>query len=276
MTNYKIQGFPTKRYGVTEKKKAELDLLTEEVIDAQHDVQQFQAMVTSLSEKSAKFDGLLDAAKAKRDQSLTNWNLVKDIKTDIKDLIKGSEIALTEMSQTDVKVDNLTVDLTQMIKELIYSAEMIDKLSNLVIRKKTQNPLISEELISVLSEAGKDANNAVSLTLIALKSTYTAQSSNKETESSATLEFMQAVKLYETLTGEDLEGKALTNSKKCLYSRLDSAYKDSKEEYKEARAANDLTTIQLDEAKLGLEKAETKLKSVQSGLAAANAAALAS
>ena len=199
-----------------------------------------------------------------------------NFETDIKDLIKGSEIALTEMSQTDVKVDNLTVDLTQMIKELIYSAEMIDKLSNLVIRKKTQNPLISEELISVLSEAGKDANNAVSLTLIALKSTYTAQSSNKETESSATLEFMQAVKLYETLTGEDLEGKTLTNSKKCLYSRLDSAYKDSKEEYKEARTANDLTTIQLDEAKLGLEKAETKLKSVQSGLAAANAAALAS
>ena len=267
---------PSKRYGVTERKKAELDLLTEEVIDAEHDVQQFQAMVESLSEKSAKFTALLDTAEARRAQALNNWNSVKEVKQDFEELKYGSEIALEEMSDTQVTVDDLTSRLTKMIKELIYSSEMIEKLSNLVVRRKAQNPLISDELISVLAEAGKDANNAVALTLVALKATYTAQASNKETEAAAALEFMQSVELLETITGRNLDQTKTDNFDNSLYQLISKAYDKAKQDYKEAHAANVLTTRQLNEAKVGLQKAEVKLKSLQAGLAAANAAALAS
>lgn len=265
-----------KRYGVTERKKAELDHLTEEVLDAQYEVEQFEAMVSSLTEKSTKFTALLADAEAKKNQALTDWNLAKDTLSDLTDLKSGSTIALEEMSETDDKVDELTINLTQMIKELIYSAEMIEKLSNLVVRRKTQNPLISDELITVLATAGKDANNAVALTLAALKSTYAAQSSNKETESAATLEFMQALKLLEVFSGTDNDGQPSSNQKGSLFYLLHMAYKNAKHKYDEAHEANILTTKQLNEAQSGLEKAETKLKSLQAGLAAANAAALAS
>ena len=275
MNNITINA-PQKRYGVTERKKAELDLLEEEVRNAEYTVQQFEAMVTSLTEKSNKFTALLQTADAKRATALSNWDLAQDVLKNLTDLKNSSEIALEEMSETDVKVDDLTKNLTQMIKELIYSAEMIEKLSNLVIRRKAQNPLISDELITILGTAGQDANNAVAATLVALKSTYTTQSSNKETEAISSLEFMQAVNLLEVYTGTDSDGKATESQEASLFYLIHKAYQEAEKNYEKAQDANTLTAKQLNEAQSNLEKAQVKLTSLQSGYAAANAAALAS
>lgn len=65
-------------------------------------------------------------------------------------------------------------------------------------------------------------------------------------------------------------------SKNSIRGLLYNAYKETQIAYEKANFANDETTRQFNIATTNLNKAQIKLNSLQSGLAAANAAALAS
>ncbi|MCW3071444.1 MAG: hypothetical protein JWO44_1334 [Bacteroidetes bacterium] len=274
----------TKRYGITEKKKSELDARTVAVQDAQYDVAQAQAVVTALTEKQQSFLSFLVTADASRAQALVNRNLVDQLVQSALDLERNSKIAFTEMSQADKSTKDLAKSIKAVIDKLIYSAEIINKLSNLVIRKKALNPLISDELVSMLGTAGNDANNAVALTLVALKSTFAAQAANMESESALVLEYDQSMMLYRALTGLNAETVSPKTSMNAVQKQADtslkgllySVYANSKANYKMAQKANVITTNQLNDATTALNKAQVKLKSLQLGLAAGTAAALAS
>jgi hypothetical protein len=142
------------------------------------------------------------------------------------------------------------------------------------------NPLISDELVSRVGKAGTDANNAVALALVALKSTFTAQAVNQEAEAASVLEYWQAVKLYEVLTVSPKhknENDTEQNDKKdCLKDLLYHAYTRAEAAYKEEFRANTETIKELNAATANLNQAQIKLKSLQLSLSAANAAALAS
>ena len=272
------------RYDITERKKAELDFLTIQVLDVQHQVEQYQAMVTSLTEKSDKFQAFLATAEQKRDQSRSNKDLLDEVVQAAKDLQKESSVAYGEMATAKSKVMVVTGEMRQLIDDLIYSAEVINKLSNILIRKKDKNPLISDELMTVMDTAGKDANTAVALTLVALKSAFASQASNLESEAAGALEYKQSVKLYDVLTGKYTSFNA-SNPKEqqrvpkqvfSLKALIDMAYARAKQDYLDAQKAEQITVKQLDDANSLLNKSQIQLASLQAGLAAANAAALAS
>jgi hypothetical protein len=193
------------------------------------------------------------------------------------DLQNNSNIAFDEMVLADTKTQILGANIKQVIDKLIYSAEVLNKLATIITRKKALNPLISDELISVLATAGSDANNAVALALVALKSTFAAQASNMESEAAIELAYTQSSDLYETLVNgmasDEVEEK---EKEKSLEYLLHEAYKNAKANYQKIEKALIICTKQLNDAKSDLNKAQIKLKSLQSGLAAANAAALAS
>ncbi len=176
----------------------------------------------------------------------------------------------------DSKTKEVAKGIRNLINKLIYSAEVINKLANLVIRKKALNPLISDDLVSRIGTAGNDANNAVALALVALQSTFAAQASNLESEAAAALEYTQSIKLYEILTGTTPDGKKSKDYDNCLAKLLYDAYDHAKKSYEQAYQASKDTIDQLNKANVNLSKAQIKLKSLQSGLAAGNAAALAS
>ena len=270
------------RYGITERKKEELDLLSIEVIDTQHDVDQFTAIVTSLTAKLANFQIYLTTAYNNRAVASTNKVLIDQMVQTAIDLQNNSSIAFDEMGQADLKTKILAKSINSVINKLIYSAEMIDKLSNLLIRKKALNPLISDELISLVATSGKDANNAVALTLVALNATFASMASNMESESALALENAQAIQFLQMLTGK-LPPKNLKDAAEnkdvelpSLQKYLTDAYDTAKTNYIQTEAAFKITTNQLNEAQANLNKAQVKLRSLQSGFAAANAAALAS
>jgi hypothetical protein len=272
-------GLKLQRYGITEKKKAELDSLKNQVIDAGAIVQQQQIIVNSLNEKATRYQGYLLVADANRSHALSNKNLIDQVVQNAYDLSNNSENAFSKMSSSSNDASLVAVNISDLINKLIYSVEIINKLSNLVIRKKALNPLISDDLISRINTAGTDANNAVALTLIALKSTLAAEASVLESEAAITLENKQAAKLYLTLTDEksidtplSLQPVSDTSIRALLYS----AYKNSQIAYDKANVANDETARQLNYATTNLSKAQIRLQSLQSGLAAATAAALAS
>src|SRR6218665_98027 len=132
-----------KKYGVTERKKAEIDQLTIQVADARYNVEQQQAVVTSLTAKSQKYQGYLSTATANRTAALNNKTMLDETVSGINDLRQSSQSAFDKMVLANEKTKDVAIGMKSLIDKLIYSAEVIDKLSNLVIRQKAMNPLIS-------------------------------------------------------------------------------------------------------------------------------------
>lgn len=290
---------PPKRYGVTEKKKAELDALTIQVTDAQYEVQQLQAIVDSLTVKAANFQAVVEVNDNNKNQALSNKNMLTQILQSALALRDNSNTAFNGIVIADAKTQQVAKSIKTLIDKLIYAAEVVNKLSNLIIRKKALNPLINDDLVARVSTAGADANNAVALTLVALQSAYATQAANLQSEAASALQYMQAMKLYEVLSGEqddkgeekDEQTEAAKDGKptgekpkekdkdkadNSLKSLLDKAYLEAQATYKHSLHASDATNKQLSAATKNLTQAQIKLKSTQLGLAAANAAALAS
>ncbi|TPG40827.1 hypothetical protein [Flavobacterium pectinovorum] len=271
-----------KRYGITEAKKAELDWLKNQVVDSAAIVQQQQIIVSSLNEKATKYQGYLLVSESNRTHALGNKNLIDQIIQNAYDLSSNSENAFSSTVSSTLVATKVATNVSDLINKLIYSVEIINKLANLVIRKKALNPLISDDLITRINTAGTDANNAVALTLIALKSTLAAEASILESEGAITLESKQALNLYLTLTNEKSIHTLTSHQTSHQFSNpsikvlLYQAYKDAQSAYEIAHTANDQTTRQLSIATANLNKAQVKLQSLQSALAAATAAALAS
>lgn len=280
------------RYGITEKKKAELDALTIDVMDASHVVEQFQAIVLSLTEKANTFQDLLGRAESERSTALNNKGIIDQLVQNTLDLKNNSDIALSESGLSDSKTKELAAQVKVVMDKLIYSVEMINKLAIQVARKKKMNPLISDELVSMLTSAGNDANNAVALTLVALKSAFAAQASAMESKAASALEYSQSLALYQLMTGNthllarlDKPGTHGDSSKPAptagkpgtsLVDLIDEAYAKARVNYEQAHEAFLTVTAELNDAQARLNKAQIKLKSLQLGLAAGNAAALAS
>lgn len=256
------------KIGITEKKKAELDELEINLIETQHLVDQESAIVAALSEKLLKLEGFLAVAESSKMQALSNRNLVDEVITNTENLKSNSKIAFDEMVVANEKIETVAVEIKSLIDRLIYSAEIINKLSNLIIRKKSQNPLISDELVAMVGTAGTDANNAVALTLTALKSAYAALGSSIESEASTNLEYKQVADLFNALTGD-----ARTQTP-CIKDLLYEAYDNAIAQYNAFHEACMDTTKQLNSAKSKLDKAQVQLSSYQAGMAAAKAAAL--
>jgi hypothetical protein len=265
------------RYGVTEKKKSDIDLLTSQVTDAQAVVDQQSTVVASLNQKSIKYQGYLLDAESSRTQAKSNKELVDQVVQNAYDLFNNSEITFSKMTVANEATEEVAKEVTVLINKLIYSVEIINKLSNLVIRKKSLNPLISDDLITKINAAGTDSNNAIALTLVALKSIFAAQSLSLESEASTALEQKQALNLYLTLTGKkDPQETFILEGNNSVQALIYKANDEAKANYLEANKANDETTRQLNVANINLNKAQVELKSLQAALAAANAAALAS
>jgi hypothetical protein len=264
------------RSAITESKKSKLDALNLQVINAQIEVNQYQAMVTSLIAKTANFSTYMSQAETRRTQTLNNKTLIDQLVQSAKDLDKNSNIVFTDMVKANEKTKQLADKIKQLIDKLIFTSEMIGRLSIMVVRQKALNPLISDDLVSKINQAGSDANNAVSLTLVALNTTIACEATNMESEAATALGFEQANILYATLTGNGDGNSDKPTRKESLQGLLHLAYKKAKEDYEIAQTAWNMSNDQLNFANSKLSDAQVKLQSLQAGLAAGNAAALAS
>jgi hypothetical protein len=275
-----------RKYGVTEKKKAEIDELIIKVRNAEDEVEAFQAVVSSLGEKLQKFQGELAVATTNKEQGLANKNLMESIVMEVRDLLQDSVNVQNLMNTSESKIEKAASQMSVLINELIYSADLINKLSELIARKKQSNPLISDELVTKVTKAGSDANNAISLTLTALQAIFTSQATNVEGQNVLKLErkfandlnsmikFKQRSKDKENSTGL-FEISNDKESKTNISDMLLQAYENYKELYNQTLRATNDTTKQLSETSLALDNAVVNLNSLKSSLAAAQAAALA-
>lgn len=272
-------------YGIADQKKAELDLLTAQVNQAQYLVAQQQVIVNSLVAKSSQFNSFLAQADADQASALSNLNLVKDAMSSVKALVAGAKLAHQQTNAATFGIVSVSEKMAELINKLVFAVEIIDKLAQLINKQKSINPLVPDSLIAFLSKATTDANNAVALTLTALQSCYAAEAVLLESHGSMKLGDAQVNELKarmehgwnaakESLAAAECNC-GLTDDCDGILSLLYRAYQTASENYELALQDNNSVTKQLVYAQEQLVTATTMLNSYQAGLAAATAAAYA-
>lgn len=187
--------------GIAELKNAEIEALANQVNKAQFRVNQLTTVVTSLTAKQANFAALLTDADSKKDAALANLNQAKTLVANVETL---QRYAVLVNQQTDKSLNNVRETanhMSELIEQLIFSADVVEKLSGFVNRQKAANKVIPDALVAVLNQATSDANNAVALTLTALQSSYASAASVDEAGSVSALGSRQAQQWLTLLTG---------------------------------------------------------------------------
>ncbi|WP_354690498.1 hypothetical protein [Phytobacter sp. RSE-02] len=187
--------------GIAEQKNAEIDALTSQVNKAQFRVNQLTTVVTSLTAKQANFAALLADADSKKDAALANLNQAKTLVANVETLQRYSILVSQQTDKSLRNVRETSNHMAELIEQLIFSADVVEKLSGFVNRQKAANNVIPDALVAVLNQATSDANNAVALTLTALQSSYASAASVDQAGSVSALEARQAQQWLTLLTG---------------------------------------------------------------------------
>jgi hypothetical protein len=252
-------------------KNTAINQIMNQIATTEQELEMHQAIVNSLTEKKETAQLYLQIAEANKTQALANKNSMEDLVQSALNVMNSTESTEKDILNTRLKAVKITKDIKNTLDQLIYSAEIINKLSVTIIKKKALNPLISDELISRVHQSTKDCNTAIALTIIALKSTFSAQSAASQTASTITLAQKHATALYLTLTGTMIsDDKTIIHETPSnpAKTQLENAYEIAVLYFENALTSNAETMQQLNVALSNLNKTEQKLKSLQSGLAA--------
>lgn len=274
---------PVYKDALVNKKYADIEGLTNAVAVAQYEVDELNSIVTSLTAKQTQFSALLSKAESDKNTALSNYNQVKVVANKVATLRQYSSSIAAQMAsalQTDdetpnvyCKVNSTAKTMSVLIEKLIFSVDVIEKLSGFVNRQKAANPVIPDELVSILGQATSDSNNAVSLTLKAMQSAYSSVYYADDVSSVSGLEMQQAEKLNEILGNEQQDKK--NPSSNTLFSQIHIMYDVACDSYDHALTASAMATSQLEHAQSNLATATTALTALKAGLEAAKAAAFA-
>lgn len=269
--------------GIANRKKSDIDAIKSQIEDAQFQVNQLQANVVSLTEKAGNYSLFLSTADNTKATALANLNMATDTVSSVSNLRKNAKTATKQTRQVCSGIEAINEKVSRLTDKLILTVELIDQVSTLAQKQKAQNPLIPDELISFLTKATSDANNAVAKTLTAVSSCYAAGATIAESKEITNLEFRQIKQLKKRIKHKSTKDNSSPNSvitkqgdaSSGLYALLQKAYHDSVEMYNKLLKANNVVNKQLEYATAQLKTATTKLNSLNAGLAAAQAAAFA-
>lgn len=247
------------------RKSNDLTRLQEQVELAKKRVALQQAIADALQSKFDQFAGFLSLATNNQTSAQTNYNLVKDAVANARSLAKSFDGASDKAHHASDAAMHVSAQVAHLIRKLIFSVEVINKLAQMINKQKVVYPLLPDGLIANMAKANASANNAVALTLTALQSCYAAESTilgsvnliDQAKNGSATLR-----------DGMQAEAKGLM----ALFLR---AHKDADLAHHKAKQNNEAMITQLAHAQADLALATMNLNSFKAGLAAATAAAYA-
>ena len=199
------------KYGINEKKKANVSALTDSVEKLQFHLAQQQSVVDSLTQKSLEFSSSLAMAERKRELASSQSDLAIEVVSCIKTIKRKSNLVKKQTDKSDAKINKTVSQMTQLVRQVIFAVEIVNKLVALIQKKKSSGAIISAELSSVMANAATDANTAVATTLVALRSCHVAMATGEECSQLTEQGVHQGIDLYAFITGET---KILTRYKK--------------------------------------------------------------
>ena len=250
-----------KKYGITENKIALLNMLEQKADEERRHVEQKQVVVNGVTAIMQYTQSFLGAAETERVKTYANRSLVNELTQEIKNLENITDEVCHEMQVTTTKSLAFVHELKSTANRLICAAELLDKMTTYLIRKKSLNPLISDDLIATTGKAGNDANHAVSAMLTAMETAVAAVAGNQSSLAAAT-SIKAETKVLHMTVAHNKEGLSLTQ----LYQQ---ACDHANSSFNEADTAAIKAALELNAANLNLNKTKTSLSSFQAALAAA-------
>ena len=230
-----------------------------EILDAKEKITRLQADVVSLTQKYEAFNTLLEKAKCEKEEAQSNQELFEQIVRNSHELRVLSSNCISQEIAMHSKSQALAGETNDLLNHLTYSANKINRLAILVTRKKHSNPLISSELVSMLSESSTDANNAMALSITACKSVFTAEPACSVSKSTLGLINQQSNSLSQQL----VSSQADNNDFDGLSKLIDKALNSTTSIYEKQAKSTQEVEIKLSDKKTDLEKAELELESLQ-------------
>ncbi|MDD5755555.1 MAG: hypothetical protein PHN45_12505 [Methylococcales bacterium] len=200
------------KYAINERKQDKLNRLNSKISQVQYQSEQLQAIVNSLTQKNNDFLGFLAEAENNRNTASSNFNLVNQLIDGIQEMTRKTCVTTEQTLVTDNTIKATAKQVSILVDQLIYSTEIIDKLSQVINKKKAIRPVISNDLISIIDSASADANNAMALTLTALNNCYLAFITSTEADKVTQLECKQSIKLYSLISGDEQGEKQMLDA----------------------------------------------------------------
>ncbi|MFT5654515.1 MAG: hypothetical protein ACI9XU_000229 [Arenicella sp.] len=204
-------------HSIVDAKKNSLDLLDNEVQAAEYTASELQAVVTALKQKSSEFAEFLRDAEESKETSLSNLNLFKATLNSAKELQQNAKILNKQADKANAGIGHTAEHVSELIKQLIYSGEMVNNFAQQVFKKKQMNPLTSDELVKTVSTATADVNEAIASTLTALQSCYSSKGVAGESAGLSQIQLKQANGLLEVMTGKKLNPYTPSATKPVMY-----------------------------------------------------------
>jgi hypothetical protein len=253
-----------RKFAINDKKQAELDSLAAQVTRTEYKVNQLQAIVNSLTAKQGHFDTALNTADTNRASALNNLTMVKDVVASIKEMVRKADTVASQTDTANTQINTTAKNISTLINQLIYSVEVINKLTLLINKKQASKVLISAELVSTVNTASSDANSAIALTLTALNSCNAAMVSGGEANGITLLEQTQSLHLFGLVTGNtQVIEDQLYSAKALLSAKV--AQSAAKENFLAALKAMDWTEADLGADDEGQQRCDQLL--VEAGIA---------
>jgi hypothetical protein len=249
------------------QKKTAINKLISLVEDAKRSLAEAEADYDSFQRKSELFDSLLNSAVDRLTVMTDQNNLAVDTSQKMNSLAQTTEIANQTAKKTYSDTSNLLNSVQQVVDATLNAATDITLTTELIIKAKASNPLISSELVTQASQAATDANKAVSLIINALTSSFNTLSAANQANS--TLEIvMSQVDQLKTLVVSG-ESAYPSEEKKPITLQINYYYTEAVNAREEAQKALDTVHKSVINAKDKLTLATTKLSSAEASLNAA-------
>ncbi|MEM7359761.1 MAG: hypothetical protein AAF431_11740 [Pseudomonadota bacterium] len=223
---------------IRQAKNAEVQELTDKVFHAQNRVSELQAIVESLNEKKASFANLLATAETRQDRAMQDLEQVQTAANDAATLYQSITTLNKQANESREKTDTTAAQISELLEQLSYAIDFVDKLQTLVTMRKAENPTIPDELLAILTQASQDSNTAMAASLTAFNSCSQAAYDSLQASSLAAVGVAENAQLLALMTGQQASGvlparelqleefsghldavyKAETEVRACLYS----------------------------------------------------------
>ncbi|SDL74305.1 hypothetical protein SAMN05421813_1021 [Daejeonella rubra] len=159
-------------------------LLAKSGLNHELELKHNQSLVDLWQSELAVVTEIKNAATFRVERTKERAELFKQVKQDIFALQMNGMLAQSELIEWSIKMKSLFHEMKAINRDLKVAFASVRNLSELVVRKKAINPLISDELISIIVQAIQDSDKAAALFSIALKSTFAASPDKLLKESS--------------------------------------------------------------------------------------------
>jgi hypothetical protein len=289
----------------------ELGSLNSDITTTEGEIKKLEAKVTGLTQQRSSSELYLANAKRNDETATANNGFVTQVCSGIIDTITKTNRVTVNTLMSGQRIQSTASIMADLIKQLVYSIELIDALAITINKNKQANILIPDDLVNIITTAGSDANNAMALSLIALQSCCVSMTASEQVGNITLVEHTQSLELYGVLSGKTAEVEAyvamvkeqhqmmrqndklegdLPNALQTGFEFLVEKESDCKTslmdllaqagvvaggQLTEAKTAKDNIDKDLTKASSELEREKTNLESLQAGLTAATAAAMA-